>query len=42
MKMERVVEGNPIVDLDKPSLEGLVIILRNRELWPPGFTWNYS
>lgn len=42
MKMERIVEGNPIVDLDNPSLEALSLVLRHREMWPKGFSWSYS
>jgi hypothetical protein len=28
-------------DLDKPSLRGLNLVLRHRELWPVGFEWDY-
>lgn len=31
----------PAVDLSKPSLEGLIFLLRNKEFWPTGFTWDY-
>lgn len=26
----------------KPSLTALAFVLRNWELWPPGFRWNYD
>ena len=31
-----------LFDLSKPSLEALSHLLRHREMWPQGFTWNYS
>lgn len=30
------------IDLDTPSLPGLIYILRNQELWPEKFKWNYA
>jgi hypothetical protein len=28
------------VDLDKPTVAGLIYLLRHQELWPAGFEWN--
>ena len=28
-------------DINTPSLESLSFILRNKELWPDGFEWNF-
>lgn len=33
---------SPAPDLRKPSLAGLSYLLRHRELWPAGFSWNFS
>lgn len=35
-------QPKPEIDLSKPSIEGLVHILRNKSLWPEGFEWNYQ
>lgn len=35
-------EADDILDLSKPSLEGLAFLLRHQELWPKGFVWNYA
>jgi hypothetical protein len=29
------------VNLDKPTLEGLIYLLRHPDLWPVGFSWFY-
>lgn len=34
--------GGETVDLSKPSKAGLIHLLRNPQLWPPGFgEWNF-
>jgi hypothetical protein len=35
-------DGLMPVDLDFPSAKGLAYVLRHRELWPAGFTWDYG
>ena len=35
-------EKEALLDLSKPSLKALSHILRDKELWPTGFTWNYG
>ena len=30
------------VDLSKPSVKGLAYLLRNKQLWPAGFIWEYQ
>src|ERR1700733_2317440 len=32
----------PTEILTKPSLAALALVLRNRELWPEDFTWDYT
>ena len=29
------------IDLSKPSLEGLAMLLRTEELWPKGYQWSF-
>ncbi len=31
-----------VPDLSKPSVAGLVYLLRHKEQWPRGFDWNYA
>lgn len=37
-----ITEGDGLLDLSKPSLQALSHILRNRDLWPEGFVWDYN
>ena len=30
-----------VPDISRPSLEALSYVLRRRELWPAGFTWDF-
>ncbi len=34
--------SNRILDLTKPSLAGLSYLLRQKEMWPGGFIWDYQ
>jgi hypothetical protein len=34
--------GGAIPDLTKPSKEALIHLLRNREKWPEGFSWEFT
>lgn len=31
-----------VINLDTPSLKGLIHVLRNKHLWPPNFKWYYG
>jgi hypothetical protein len=43
MSNRNLAPNAPAVDLSKPDLRTLAIVLRNPELWPPDFReWNYS
>lgn len=35
-------ETRQLLDLSKPSLRALSVVLRDRALWPAGFRWNYT
>jgi hypothetical protein len=32
----------PAIDLSKPSVKGLAVILRDKSLWPRGFKFDYT
>jgi hypothetical protein len=41
--VEAEIMSHPLrIDLSTPTLPGLAHILRNKELWPSGFVWNYA
>ena len=35
------IQQHTILDLTRPSLEGLAYILRHKELWPKNFEWEF-
>lgn len=42
MSNRKLNEADSLVDLSKPDLRTLAVVLRNRLLWPPGFVWDYT
>ncbi len=36
------IETEELLDLSTPSLKALSYVLRNRNLWPKKFVWNYN
>lgn len=42
MSNRKKTEADALVDLSKPDLRTLAVVLRNQALWPAGFEWGYS
>jgi len=42
MMVSDLVAFEELINLDKPSLKGLIYMLRHPEEWPEGFTWYYN
>lgn len=42
MSMMKKIETEPALDLSKPSIPGLVFLLRHPQIWPEGFKFDFG